>query len=84
MKWSERIAQGFSPGKMQRRDRPERATELGSNITVRFLGVEKQVFVCPVSSNVAGNGVAPGGPLRTSVALAGRYVLGRLPGLKPS
>jgi hypothetical protein len=39
MKWFNRIAQGFSPGKMDRRDRPERAAELGSNIGIRLFGV---------------------------------------------
>ena len=63
MKWFKRIAQGFSPGKMQWRDRPERAAEFGSNITVRFRGVEKQVFVCSVSQNAAGNGVGQNRPI---------------------
>jgi hypothetical protein len=83
MKWFKRIAQGFSPGKMQRRNRPERAADLGSKIPLGFLGIEEQVLVCPVSQCAAGNGADPHRPLRTSVALAGRYVFGWLPGLKP-
>jgi hypothetical protein len=83
MKWFNRIAQGFSPGKTDRGDRPERAADLGSNIGIRLFGVKKRVFVCPVSQHATGNGVDQDRLLRTSVALAGRGVVGRLPGLKP-
>jgi hypothetical protein len=83
MKWFNKIAQGFSPGRMERRDRPERAAELGSNIRVSFRGVEKHFLVSPVLRSAVGNGADQDRPLRTSVALTGRHLVGRLPGLKP-
>jgi len=85
MKWSNRIAQGFSPGTRRFGLRPERATELGRFCNVFRRGAGKyfgQSFIAfSVISPIRCRGLAQRNP---SVGRPFRaFVVGTHPGLKP-